>query len=264
MTTNKIKFKDTDIEYTVQGKGKTIVLLHGYMESLSAWDDFKEELSNNFQIIAIDLPGHGNSGIVDKVHSMELMAECVDEVVFHLGIEKFSIVGHSMGGYVALEYLSKFHQKIESYCLFHSTPFEDTDEKKAERDRIIDLIKQGKKVQLAKNHVEKTFADINIDIFAEQIGYLKIIAVNTPDKGVIASLEGMKERKNHFKTMQHSSANGLWILGEQDNFIAYNNITKIELPQNCELFTLKNSGHQGYIEEQEKTVQKFNEFFSND
>ena len=258
--TNKIKYQNIEIEFSEIGEGRVIVLLHGYMESLSVWDDFAEKLSGNYRVVSIDLPGHGNSGVIEQVHTMKLMASIVDEVVNHLNIEKFSLIGHSMGGYVTLEYLSKYPQKLESYCLFHSTPFADTDQKRQERNRIIELIKQGKKVQLAKKHVEKTFADENVSKFEQEIGFMKIIAVNTPNEGIIAALEGMKIRKDHFETMKKSNVPCLWIFGKKDNFISYNNFEKIKFPKNCETASLEFSGHQGYVEEiniSEETILRY-------
>ncbi|MBN2891538.1 MAG: alpha/beta hydrolase [Bacteroidales bacterium] len=260
MPINKILFNDINIEFSVEGEGKVIVLLHGYMESLSVWEDFGAKLAENYKVISIDLPGHGNSGVIQDVHSMQIMAEVVDEVMVFLQIDKFTLIGHSMGGYVTLEYLSKYPEKIEAYCLFHSTPFADTDEKKEERERIVDLIHQGKKVQLAKNHVEKTFADKNINIFAGEIGFLKVIAVNTPDNGIVAALRGMKDRKDHFETMILSKAPSLWIFGRKDNFIGVDSVSNIQVPSKCKIIILENSGHQGYIEEQKYSMEVVADF----
>ncbi len=262
MATKNIKFKDISVEYKEKGTGKLLVFLHGYMETLNIWDKVQNVLSKEFKVITIDLPGHGNSGVSSEIHTMDFMADAVDAVVEDAGENKLSIIGHSMGGYVALEYMSKYPQKVEKYCLFHSTPFEDTEEKKQDRDRIIDLIKQGKKIQIAKQHSVKTFATKNIEKLQEEIGFFKIMAVNTPDEGVIACLKGMRSRKNHYNTMQETKSKGLWILGKLDNFIDYKKIEKVEIPKNCEVFTLNESGHQGYIEEEEKVLEKLKSFLN--
>ncbi len=259
--TDRIIFKNATIEYKDQGTGKVLVLVHGYMESLNVWDDIQNILAKDFRVVTIDLPGYGNSDIISEIHSMELMADTIDAVVSKLNIEKFSLIGHSMGGYIALHYLEKYPQKLEKYCLFHSTPFEDTEEKKQDRDRIIELIKQGKKVQIAKNHTIKTFATKNLTKYEEKIGFLKIISVNTSNEGVIASLRGMRARKSQYETMKQTNVKGLWILGKLDNFINFEKIKEVEIPKTCELFVLENSGHQGYIEEQEKIVEKFKDYF---
>jgi len=63
------------LNFERKGNGKeTLVLLHGFMENLSIWDDMEPHLSENFSLVKIDLPGHGKSEILAEVHTMELMA----------------------------------------------------------------------------------------------------------------------------------------------------------------------------------------------
>ena len=82
--------------------GPCIVLLHGFLESLCIWDEFVNELSKDFKVLTIDLPGHGKTENFSEVHTMEFMAETVKAVLEHLKIEKCVLIGHSMGGYVRL------------------------------------------------------------------------------------------------------------------------------------------------------------------
>ena len=81
------------------------------------------------------MPGHGRSGIIDNIHTMDLMAESINHLLNELKIKKCVIIGHSMGGYVTLAFLEKFKEKLLGFSLFHSVPFGDTDEKKKDRDR---------------------------------------------------------------------------------------------------------------------------------
>jgi len=76
-----VNFKDNLIRCTIDGEGKAIVLLHGYLESLEIWEAFSEEMSKQFKVICIDLPGHGKSACYDDVHSMDLMADAVKTVL---------------------------------------------------------------------------------------------------------------------------------------------------------------------------------------
>jgi pimeloyl-ACP methyl ester carboxylesterase len=257
---DKLKYKGGNIAYEVKGQGKTIVLLHGYIESLNVWEEFSEALSKKYKVISIDLPGHGSSDTVSTVHTMKYMAETVNAVIEHLGEDKVFMIGHSMGGYVTMEFVENYSQKLEGYCLFHSTPLADTEEKKAVRERLIESIRSGKKVLLAKEHVEKTFAKENIEKYREQIGFLKVIAVNTTAEGTIAALEGMKLRADHRKKFSKSKIPVMWILGEKDNFIEKDIYKKIDLPEKIKIVFLSNSGHQGYIEEKEKSLEEIQKF----
>ncbi|MBN2662207.1 MAG: alpha/beta hydrolase [Bacteroidales bacterium] len=256
----RIKFQGKNIEYVVKGSGKTIVFLHGYIESLNVWDDFAQELSKNYKTIAIDLPGHGNSEVIKESHSMALMAEAVNSVLIAENIEKCTLIGHSMGGYVTMQFLEMYPEKLEAACLFHSTPFDDDEDRKKIRDQIIVAIKAGKKILLAKEHVEKTFAPQNLSKYSKEIGFLKIIAVNTSNEGTIAALDGMKNRKNHSATFNNSVIPLLWILGAEDNFIPIEVKDKVKLPQKSEVIVLQNSGHQGFIEEFDNSIKIIKQF----
>ncbi len=258
----QIKFKNSVIEYIVKGEGKPVVLLHGYLESLNVWGSFADELSKKHKIISIDLPGHGNSGIFDEIHTMKLMAESVNSVLEVENTEKCSIIGHSMGGYVLMQFMEMYPEKLETACLFHSSPFADDDDKKKIREQLIEAIRAGKKVLLAKDHVEKTFAIENIDKFTQEIGFLKVIAVNTSNEGTIAALEGMKIRKDTSATLLKTKIPILWIFGKKDNFIHINIKDSLKLPKNIKVEVLKKSGHQGFIEEPEKSLKIVKKFLN--
>ena len=130
--------------FAESGKGKTIVLLHGFSESSKIWDGFRDQLSDFFRVIVIDLAGHGKSESLDPVHSMELQAEVVFEVLKHCKVKKCLMVGHSMGGYVTLTFATKYPEMLKGICLFHSHPFPDSPEDRKNRSRTISLVEQDK------------------------------------------------------------------------------------------------------------------------
>ena len=70
-----LEFQNKQIHYTDTGKGETLVLLHGFLESKEIWTNFIPEFSKYGRIITIDLPGHGKSECIEEVHTMELMAQ---------------------------------------------------------------------------------------------------------------------------------------------------------------------------------------------
>ena len=245
-----IPFKSSSINFTDKGNGKTIVLLHGYLETLEIWDGFADELSKTFRVISIDIPGHGKSGKVATIHNMDLMAEAVDVVLKNLNIDKAFIVGHSMGGYVALAYLANYAQKVSGICLFHSTPFADTDEKKANRDREIDIVKQGKQETLFNTNVPKGFANDNLIPMKIKVEWAKSIATQTPPEGIISLLEGLKSRPDRQHLLKTTSTPILYILGKKDNYIPFDVMYAVaQRSSHGETLALENSGHMGFIEE---------------
>ena len=251
----EVQFGKINVAFKDLGKGTPLVLLHGYLESMEIWGEFADLLANNYRIILIDLPGHGKSGVSGKIHTMEMMADAVNEVLTSLQIDKCILVGHSMGGYVTLAFLDKYPDKLLAYSLFHSTPFADNEEKKANRDREINLIREGKKEMIYNVNIPKMFADDNLDEFEREINYAKEIAKNTPDEGIIALLNGMKERPERVELIKNTQVPFLLVLGKKDNYIPYDIVSeKIGIPRNLTKLILEKSGHIGFIEEKEKAV----------
>jgi pimeloyl-ACP methyl ester carboxylesterase len=251
----RINFKNTTIRYKVEGSGTPIVLLHGYLESLDIWDKFPGELMKRFRVISIDLPGHGKSGIVTDVHTMEIMAEAVNAVLDELGIEKCILIGHSMGGYVTMAFADLYHERLYGYSLFHSTPFADTEEKKQTRDREIELVDQGKKELICKTNIPRAFAPENLKKFKNEVKRAVQIARSTSDEGIKAVLKGMKLRPDRSETLINSDIPVLIILGRKDNYIPFNTVKeKILINTKGEIHSLENSGHMGFIEEPRESL----------
>lgn len=250
----KVPFRDKNIFFNDIGQGNPIVLLHGYLESKEIWGDFAESFAKYNRVIAIDLPGHGETGFIDNIHSMEMMAESVKNVLDFLLIHKAAIIGHSMGGYVALAIVDLFPYYVAGFSLFHSSPFADTPDKREMRQREIEVIKAGKKNQLISAHFPKIFADTHIEKYAEIIEKAKTEAYNISDYAMMATLEGMKIRKDRSSVLKHTNKPFLIILGAKDNFIPVEIIEKIELPPIHHILFLNNAGHCGFIEDKDKSV----------
>ena len=128
------------ISDTLKG-GTTVVLLHGYLESLEIWGDFMKELAMHYRVLAIDIPGMGISQVRGEVHTMEFLADVLKGVLDKQGVERCFVVGHSMGGYVAEAFAAKYASMLQGLVLFHSTPNPDTEEKRENRRREIELVR---------------------------------------------------------------------------------------------------------------------------
>jgi Predicted hydrolases or acyltransferases (alpha/beta hydrolase superfamily) len=244
------------IHYTDSGDGAVIVLLHGYLESSEVWNGFSGKLALSFRVISVDLPGCGLSDVFGEVHSMEFMAVAIKELFDHLGIIKVFLTGHSLGGYVALAFLELFPDLLSGYCLFHSQPFADTPAAIEKRKREIEIVKMGKKNLMYPDNVIKMFASSNLEKFSDALQRSKNIASRIPGEGIIAVLNGMMIRPSRLTFMEEGKVPCLWILGSMDNYISYDFIQKqVNLPDNSKVVILINSGHMGFIEEEDKSVE---------
>lgn len=231
---------------------KCVVLLHGYLESMLVWDEFVALLKESVRVVTIDLPGHGVSMVTSQVHTMEYLAECVALAMEALGIERYSVVGHSMGGYVALAMVEKYASRLESIVLLSSTTSADSQEKCDRRRREIELIKAGKKNMLARLVPHAGFAPENVQRLKDYIEDIGELILMTEDEGVIAILGGMIERKSRGELLRQSGVPHMFIFGRHDYYIPEEVAQKmIAEDPTAKVVWLEHSGHMGFIEEPE-------------
>jgi pimeloyl-ACP methyl ester carboxylesterase len=256
ITVNNVAMRASD-----SGKGKTIILLHGYLETMEIWENTITELSKKFRIVAADLPGHGLSEFCKGATTMEFMADCIKSLLDKLKISECFVVGHSMGGYVALAFAKKYPETAKALCLFSSTPNADTEQKKKDRDREIELIKAGKLELILKNNISRCFADINLSKFDEEIFAIREMATISDTDGIIACLQAMKMREDMNGFMKTIQQKTLFIFGKHDNYITSDIAENImrEYPK-AEALILENSGHNGFIEEPEESTKALSSF----
>ena len=229
---------------------KVVVLLHGYLENMLVWENFVPLLYKSVRVVTLDIPGHGISEVKGEIHSMDYLADTLAAVLDKLGIERATIVGHSMGGYVALAFAERHPNRTEAVVLLHSTPYADSDEKRKNRQREISLIKSGKKELLAHTAPEAGFAADNRNRFRAEIEDLQQTIYLTEDAGIIALLNGMIERKAQSEMLHALGRPILFILGRKDGYITAEVAEKMvaDHPE-AEVVWLENSGHMGFIEE---------------
>ncbi len=239
-----------------RGEEPAIVLLHGYLESIEVWDEFIPLLSPPFRVVAPDLPGHGISEVKGKVHSMEFEADVVHSVLTGLGVKRCCVVGHSMGGYVALEFLRKYPEMLSGIILLHSTPNPDSEAKREQRQREIELVEAGRKDLLARMTPDKGFAAENRSRMAGRIGELADQILLTEDEGITALLRGMCGRADANGTLRDSPVPQLFILGRGDEYITAPVAEKMIAghPQ-ARVAWMEHSGHMSFLEEPEKCAE---------
>lgn len=241
-----LEYKDTPIYYTDEGKGAAVVLLHGFLENSSMWTDVKQNLIKRNRVICIDLLGHGQSGCLGYIHTMELMAETVNMVLKHLKIRRSTFVGHSMGGYVALAFAEKYPDNVKGLCLANSTTRPDDALRRANRDRAIQAIKTNHKAFI-RMAISNLFRPKNRKQFAEEIKQLKKEALKTPVQGIIAALEGMKIRADREALLYFGPYKKLMLIGKRDPVLNYEELRSQTEGANVQVVEFQD-GHMSFIE----------------
>lgn len=223
------------------------------------WTDYATLFSEKHRVITIDLLGHGKSDSLGYVHSMEDNAKVVQEVLKHLKIEKAIILGHSMGGYVGLAFAELFPKNINKLVLLNSTSKADSHEKKINRNRAIKAVKQNY-INFVSLAIGNLFSENNRTRLIDEIEKAKIEALKTPLQGIVASLEGMKTRKDRESLLRKNLFPVLLILGKKDPVLNYEeNILQIE-NTTAKLVSF-DDGHMSQIENKEELMTILLDFF---
>ena len=251
-----ILYKQNKVYFEVSGAGKPVFLLHGFLENRTMWKDLIEEFSDDYQFINIDLFGHGKTEKVGYIHSMEQMAEAVNLVLQKLNINKATFLGHSMGGYVALAFAEHFPDKTEKLLLLNSTAEADNEERKKNRDRAKRLIKQNKEAFVSMA-IKNLFAEETKENFPEEIKKMVYEAKDIPTENIIASIEGLKNRKDRTEILKKFSRKKILLAGKHDPVVPFESVEELAKKTNSELITFPN-GHMSWLENKEDFLKVLN------
>lgn len=241
-----LNYKEIPVYYKDEGKGKIVLLLHGFLENSMMWDTLKPELIKTHRVISIDLLGHGQTGCLGYVHPMALMAETVAAVLMTLKVERFSVIGHSMGGYVALALTERNPNAIRGICLMNSTFEADDAERKQIRKRTIDMAKRNYEALVRLSFVN-LFSSESIAVYKTEIEAGVVEALKTPVQGYIAAQEGMRVREDKFELLKKLKAKKLVVLGTEDPVINAKQLKESLRNTDIELEELI-CGHMSHIE----------------
>lgn len=258
MTNLSFIYKNIKINYTSQGKGSVIVLLHGFLENSTMWHAITPILSKKNRVITIDLLGHGLSDNLSYVHTMEEQANMVKAVIQHLGLRRVILIGHSLGGYIALAFAEMYPDNVKKLVLMNTTALPDSLEKQKNRDRAIAMVKKNKDIFI-KIAIPNLFCKESRITYKNAIEVVKKEALKTSLQGVIASLEGMKIRKDRSVILHNTLFEKLFIVGKKDPLLSFNTLLNQTKNTDTQLAVLSN-GHMSHIENFNELILSLNAF----
>ncbi|MFO7672908.1 MAG: alpha/beta fold hydrolase [Lutibacter sp.] len=251
-------YKNININFTSKGKGSAVVLIHGFLENSSMWKEVSQELSKKNRVICIDLLGHGKTENLGYIHAMEDQAHMVKAVLNHLKLRKYTFVGHSMGGYMALSFAKLFPSAIKGLCLMNSTALPDSEEKKTSRDRAIKVLKKNHKLFISAA-IPMLFSEKNREIYLKEIEQITQEALQLSPQGIIAALEGMKIRKNQTSIYKTANFPIQMVIGKQDPALEYDSL--ISQTKNTKVKVIEfPDGHMSHIENKNELIEVLTSF----
>lgn len=253
------QYKNINLNFTDTGKGHAVVLLHGFLENLSMWNAYSAHLSKKYRVVCVDLLGHGATENLGYLHTMEDMAEAVLAVLHHLKLRKYSVIGHSMGGYVALALGERIPDNIAGLGLFFSTSLPDSPEKKEQRLRGIELVKQNQD-KFVSGTIPALFRPKSRELFKTAVQALIDDAKTMSKQGIIAAISGMRIRPDREALLHFGPYKMLIICGKRDAAIPFETMQNQLKAQNVVHTLVTENGHMGHIEDAEICLEAIEKF----
>ncbi len=235
----------------------TLLLLPGFCEDSSVWDGFLTHLSEDVLVLRMDFPGVGTNPLPDPAE-MPTYAHAIYDVLESAGVERTVLVGHSMGGYAALEFAARWPQHLAGLALFHSHPYPDSPERREVRQRGIEMLRGGKK----DLYVSQLFPGLFAPAYPEIINGLIAKGKNQSAEGIIAALEAMMTRRDHSDTLQQIACPVQFLLGTEDKLVEPGPVLRASTwPEVSDVRLLHGVGHMGMFEAPETAAAAIEEFW---
>ncbi|MBB6462695.1 alpha/beta fold hydrolase [Flammeovirga kamogawensis] len=234
-----------------------LVLIHGFCETKNIWKDFQKAITPFFRVICIDLPGCGESNVLNK--DQPLLSDFADEIyttLLQLNINKCTMVGHSLGGYVTLAYANKYPQTLNGIGLFHSTAFADDDAKKDVRVRAAEFVRENGMKAFVAPMIANLFALKHREQFRTEINAIIEEATHESKEETAKISLAMGLREDHSPLFSSLSVPVLFIIGKEDGAVPLSkSIEQAHLPKDAHVYYMADVGHMGMFEVQTKTQQ---------
>lgn len=262
MNKKSIIYNGHIIQYTVIGKGQPVLFIHGFGETGVIWKNQVDFFTEELEMIVPDLPGSGESGAIDDM-TIEGMADIIYAILKQEKKEALPVIGHSMGGYIALALAEKYPTAISKLGLFHSTAYADSEEKKETRRKGIAFIQEHGAFEFLKTTSPNLFAPTTKSekqgLIAEFIAGLN----NFSPQALVSYYNAMMARPDRTEVLKTAPYPILFIMGKHDTAVPLaDNLKLCSLPEKAYIEILKNSGHMGMLEEPEASNKALADFLT--
>ncbi|HMK27062.1 MAG TPA: alpha/beta hydrolase [Chitinophagaceae bacterium] len=266
----ELLYQNKKIFYRIVGSGIPVVLIHGFGEDGTIWNNQVEYLKDKYKLIIPDLPGSGQSELIDDM-SLEGMAEVIKSVIDAEysevppcgGFRGAPVIAHSMGGYILLALVEKYWNHVSAFGLFHSTAYPDSEEKKVVRRKGIEFINQHGAFEFLETTTPNLFSQQTKDEQPELISELIASLDNFSPAALVSYYEAMMQRPDRTKILQKATVPVLFIMGKYDNAVPFQDgLQQCHLPEKSYIYVLRNSGHMGMLEESDSSNQILETFLT--
>jgi 3-oxoadipate enol-lactonase len=212
-----IPVNNATLNVKIQGSGPAVMLVHGFPFDHRMWLSLSDHLSTKYRVITPDLRGFGMSTTTEGVVTMQQMADDLYAVLHALDIrEPIVLCGLSMGGYVALQFVKKYADRLRGLILCDTRTGADPPEVKKNRNLLADSITEEARVALAEGMIPKLFSRRSLDENASSIDFVRRMVMQQSPTGIAAASRGMALREDTTDLLPSLACPSLVIVGAED------------------------------------------------
>jgi len=215
---SRLIVNELTVSFTDQGPDNApiIIFIHGFPLNKTMWDNQVELLKADFRVITYDIRGHGESDAGNDAFSIDLFTTDLIGFMDVLEINKASICGLSMGGYIALNALENYTDRFESLVLCDTTCSADSTEAKEKRMKTVESIIKNGVNKYSEGSIPNLFTSESIKLKIEEIAAVKNMILNTSELVLCSTLLALASRHETCSKLTEINVPVLLLVGEQD------------------------------------------------
>ena len=258
----RVTVDDAMIDVAKDGAGAPIVLIHGFPVTRRIWDRQAATLSHKLLTIRPDLRGMGSSSAPAGPYLMETLAADIAAVLDAMSIERATIVGHSLGGYVAMAFSRMFTERVARLALVCSRLAADTPEIVRTRNELADRVERDGRIDAVVDaYVPRMFAPVTLENRLPVVNLAREMALENDPRGAAAMLRGMAQRSESYDIAEELAMPVLIVAGAADQVVPLSEAEEMRraFPR-AEMRIMGRSGHLPMLEEPAALAEALAEF----
>ncbi|MCE5332208.1 MAG: alpha/beta fold hydrolase [Bacteroidales bacterium] len=253
------------VSYTDEGadEAPVLIFIHGFPLNKFLWNKQVEALKDNYRVIAYDIRGHGDSEAGNIEFSIELFVNDLICFMDALKIEKASICGLSMGGYIALNAIENYPERFDALVLSDTHCIADSSETKEKRIKSIESIKENGVEKYVEESIKSLFASESFTTKVPEIEAVREMILNTPEQSLYKTLLALYVREETCNILDKIKVPVLVMVGEEDKITPPGAARFMhEKIQDSTLYIVKHAGHLSNMESPDEFNAQLKMFFA--
>jgi pimeloyl-ACP methyl ester carboxylesterase len=241
--------------YSVEGNGFPLIFVHGFPMDHSAWDEFVQPFTGKYRVILPDNAGFGKSGLPKKDLAMDYYADGFKAILDEEKITECLMIGHSMGGYMVLNFAQRFPDYLKGFGLFSSTSYADDEAKKQNRIETAENARKGDGITFVNGMLHKLFGEKYASAHEKEIAEMKArFGAAATAEGIAQASLAMGKREDTTEVLKNAKVPVLFIIGKDDKVVPPEKTLPLtHLPERSVTGLLEAVGHMGMIEAKDES-----------